>query len=82
MAERYFDVWPHEDEDTFAVRADQATPDEARAAVAREYALRPETLRYRGIEVWNLPEAEGQRGRRRRAHVFEVAAPSPEGEPS
>jgi hypothetical protein len=64
------DVWPAEDEDWFAVRADQASVEEGRQAVAAKFAFRLEVVVYRGLEVWNLPESEGLKGRRRRAHVY------------
>lgn len=63
------EVWPHEDRPLYAVRADQASVAKARAAVRRQYDSGL-PLRYVGIQVVNLPEREGLRGRRRRAHIF------------
>lgn len=63
------DVWPNEYEPIYAVRADEATPDEAVAAVAEYAACDPAALSYEGIRVVNLPTDEHLKGRRRRAHI-------------
>jgi hypothetical protein len=65
-----FDIWPHDHEAQFAVRADEASADDAKVAVEREYG----PVEYVGVRVVNLPEREGLVGRRRRAHIFEGTA--------
>lgn len=63
------DVWPGEADEVYAVRVDQATADEAIAAVAAQYAIDPATLRIVERRTVNLPPDEDHVGRRRRAWI-------------
>ena len=58
----------------WAVRADEATAEQAVAAVARQFAIDRKALRYVGVQVWNLSYDEEHRGRRRRAHIVGLAS--------
>jgi hypothetical protein len=67
-------AWHSEYSDEYAVPVDEApTEAAARVAIRSEYMVSAEeaaSFKYEGIRVVNLPYEEGQKGRRRRAHIF------------
>lgn len=66
----FIEAWGSDDEPEYAVRVDQATVAQARAAVRRDFGPFDLPLRYVGIRVVNLRPDEEHKGRRHRAHIF------------
>ena len=58
----------------WAVRADEATAEQAMLAVEPQFSMARKDLYYVGVEVWNLSYDEEHRSRRRRAHIVGLAS--------
>ena len=61
----------------WAVRADEATAEQAMLAVERQFSMVRKELYYVGVQVWNLSYDEEHRGRRRRAHIIGLTSERP-----